>query len=225
MRDILNHLVDIVIPAHNEQDTISGVVLAAADARKHRKIFVIADDCTDQTVTNAARAGAEVIEVNWHNKGSAMATGLDYVQTSHVCFLDGDLHGLTGEHVASLINPRNAHVIGLRDGAIKKWSYGLPLPKIAGERTLPTEVARNAGLFGSGYQAEMRINLETSKAHLPTLYVLMHGCDHRQMDDKWGFKQSIKPDLDRWLRVGTGTIRYLSRIRSGQRSTPTAPNS
>lgn len=211
----LQRLVDIVIPAHNEQDTIANVVTAAKASRLSREVYVIADDCNDETASRAREAGASVLEVGYHNKGSSMQEGLNHVVTSHVCFLDGDLIGLTESHVTDLLSYKYAHVIGLRDSAIKKWSYGFPTPKIAGERTLPTWVADQAGLYESGYEAEMRINLATSHAQLRTKYVLMRGCDHRMMDDKWGLKASIYPDLQRWYRVMTGTMKYLANKRSG----------
>lgn len=215
--------VDIIIPAHNEADTIANVVKAAIESRFHNVIHVMADSCSDNTANNARIAGAEVHTVDFHNKGSVMAYGLEHVVTSHVCFLDGDLIGLTSDHVDSLLSLRNVHGIGLRDKAIKKLTYGFPFPKIAGERILPTYVARQADLYESGYEAEMKLNLASHKAGLETKYVMMYGCDHRQMDQKWGFVNSIKPDLTRWYSVFKGTVKYVLKENGGSLTEP--PNS
>ena len=206
--------VDIIIPAHNEQETIANVAKACLESRLKNQVHVIADACSDQTAKRARDAGAEVHTVDFHDKGSVMAFGLEKTVTSHVCFIDGDLIGLTPDHVTSLLMIKGKHGIGLRDKAIKKVTYGFPFPKIAGERILPTWVARNANLWGAGYEAEMRLNLASHNAGLKTEYVLMHGCDHRMMNDKWGFVNSIKPDITRWYKVMTGSVKYLIHAKS-----------
>jgi len=59
------HMFAVVIPAHNEEDVIEGTVLQLMHQNYPRdmyNIFVVADYCTDQTASNAKKAGAIVFE-------------------------------------------------------------------------------------------------------------------------------------------------------------------
>ena len=67
---------DVVVPAHNEADTIGDVVVAIAAAPSVSAVIVVADKCTDDTVAVAQAAGASVVvSIESGNKGSAMAAG------------------------------------------------------------------------------------------------------------------------------------------------------
>jgi cellulose synthase/poly-beta-1,6-N-acetylglucosamine synthase-like glycosyltransferase len=55
----------ILVPAHNEQGLIVDVVKSLLDAEypaPRRRVFVVADNCTDDTAASARRAGAEALE-------------------------------------------------------------------------------------------------------------------------------------------------------------------
>ena len=59
------HKFAIVVPAHNEADVISATVrnlLLQKYPKDKFRVFVIADNCTDDTAEKARRAGAEVYE-------------------------------------------------------------------------------------------------------------------------------------------------------------------
>ncbi|MDL9997420.1 glycosyltransferase [Variovorax sp. J22P240] len=77
-------MLGIVIPAHNEQDTIADCVGAARRAALHHdlggepvEIVVVIDGCTDATGVLAARAGAITISVRARNVGVARAVGAE----------------------------------------------------------------------------------------------------------------------------------------------------
>lgn len=55
----------ILIPAHDEEGMIAGAVesiLAVSYPSERRQVFVVADNCTDDTAKRARRAGAIVLE-------------------------------------------------------------------------------------------------------------------------------------------------------------------
>lgn len=55
----------VVVPAHNEQDSIQGCIASLQKCRPPKgqaRIFVVADNCTDATAERARAAGAEVME-------------------------------------------------------------------------------------------------------------------------------------------------------------------
>ena len=196
--------VDYVVPAHNEQDTIRAVVLAIHAAASARRVIVIADACTDQTAAEAGSAWAEVVHINAADKGSAMAAGLNMVQSNRVGFIDGDLHGLTPGDVDRLAAaPADSMAVGLRGRAARIDLFPLfSIPPIGGERILPAAVARDAQLNGSGYAAEMRLAAAAKRAGLRTVDVPLRGVTHRT---RTGPRAAM-----RWAQVTTGYAHYVN---------------
>lgn len=169
--------VDVVVCAHNEATRIAPVLDAIAGSFAVGELIVVADACTDDTARIALEYTASIITPNFHNKGSAMAAGLRGVTTELVAFMDADLRGLTSETVTALLTipPLNGQVVGLRDGYPRIFGA---LPSLSGERRLPAEVARSAGLSGSGWGAEMLLNCAVAKAGLPWRHVVLNGVDN-----------------------------------------------
>ncbi len=164
-------MIDVVICAHNEAPSIGAVLDAVAGAPSAGRVIVVADACTDQTADVATAHGAGVVSIDAHDKGSAMAAGLDAVTTPDVLFIDADLDGLEPAHVEALLTaaPHGGQVVGLRE-------YQPPrLPPISGERRLPAAVARGASLAGSGYGAEVRLDAAVGRAGLPWRHYRMKG--------------------------------------------------
>ncbi len=75
---------DLIVPAHNEEAGIAETVasLIAMDyPAPHRRIVVVADNCTDATAARAAQAGAVVLERNdldRKGKGYALARAFEH---------------------------------------------------------------------------------------------------------------------------------------------------
>lgn len=164
--------VDVVLCAHNEASTISGVLAAASGARSTSAVIVVADACSDATRDIAEEAGALVIEISAGDKGTAMTAGLAAVGSDAVLFLDADLGGLTPAHVDALATapPLAGMVVGLRDGANASG-----LPPISGERRLPTDFARTIPMAGQGYRVELVIDAAVARAGLPHRHYAMKG--------------------------------------------------
>jgi glycosyltransferase involved in cell wall biosynthesis len=79
-----NHMLGIIIPAHNEAAHIGACVTAARRAASHHQllgeevcVIVVADHCTDDTARVAAELGADVMCVNARNVGVARARGAE----------------------------------------------------------------------------------------------------------------------------------------------------
>src|SRR3546814_20308483 len=72
----------ILVPAHDEADSIAPTVAALAAAAPGARILVVADNCGDATAALAREAGADVIErrdLSKRGKGFALAFGRDYL--------------------------------------------------------------------------------------------------------------------------------------------------
>ena len=102
----------VVIPAHNEekviQRTLSGY---CAKLETNVEIFVVADNCTDQTVELCRRFPVKVLERNNDRKvgkGYALEFGVEYLKSldtppSVVAFVDADSF-MIGDHDLSVLS-------------------------------------------------------------------------------------------------------------------------
>jgi len=100
-------IVNVIIPAFNEQDSIGNVI---ADLPKFvDEIIVVNNKSTDKTKENATKAGATVLTEERKGYGYACLKGMDYiakkeVKPTIVVFLDGDYSDYP-EQLTTLIQP------------------------------------------------------------------------------------------------------------------------
>ena len=101
--ELLEPNLAVLIPAHNEQDSIGGTVAAiAAGLSPDGRILVVADNCDDETATRARGAGAEVVERNdpaRRGKGFALEFGIRTLEQSPpdvVVVMDADCRAEPG---------------------------------------------------------------------------------------------------------------------------------
>ena len=89
--------ITVLVPAHNEgtgiERTLAGI---KTQLREDDRLLVVADNCTDDTATLAAKSGAEVVERHdplRRGKGYALELGVRHLATkapSTVIFIDAD---------------------------------------------------------------------------------------------------------------------------------------
>ncbi len=82
--------VTVVVPCHNEEQTIGAVVTGARRQLPHARILVGDNASTDATSTVARDAGAEVVPVPHLGKGRAVRRLLERCATDVVVVVDGD---------------------------------------------------------------------------------------------------------------------------------------
>ena len=83
--------VAVVVPAHNEADTIEQTIRSCLhQTYPIAQVIVVADNCTDATAALARAAGATVIEGSGGSKAAAQNLALPYVVADLVVALDGD---------------------------------------------------------------------------------------------------------------------------------------
>jgi glycosyltransferase involved in cell wall biosynthesis len=173
---------DVVVCAHNEASTIIGVLAAIRAAPGVGQIVVVADACSDATAT-LAHEYAEVVVIAAADKGTAMARGLERVESSLVLFCDADLTGLLPGHVVALLgaDPQGGQVVGL----IAPKGPAAVLPPLSGERRLPADLARSAGLDGSGWRAETLLNVAVAKARVGWHHLILRGVTNPTRPRNW----------------------------------------
>lgn len=127
-------IIDVIIPAFNEQGSIGKVVSDIPKALV-REIIVVNNNSTDQTEKVAVDAGATVILDSRRGYGSACLKGLAHVRAKEikpdiVVFLDGD-YSDHPEEMTLLVNPilnnKMDMVIGSR--ALGKREKGSMMPQ------------------------------------------------------------------------------------------------
>jgi glycosyltransferase involved in cell wall biosynthesis len=200
--------VDVLIPAHNEERTIGDIVKACKSANWVNNVYVVADLCSDNTVHEAHKYGATVLETSKGNKADAVHLGAQHCD-EYILLLDGDLVGLLPRHVETLATKHPwSMVVGIRGKEVGKLKTIPPIGRnpIGGERRLPKQLLMDANIAGSGYRMEVRLNKTAKSNFVPIDYVWLDGVGQIKQYGKWGFKESFRKDITRWKDVVSETI-------------------
>ncbi len=104
----MNEIIDIIIPAYNEEESIS-LVLGDIPHNLVREVVVCNNASKDRTAEVAQKAGATVVLQTQKGYGSACLKGIEYLQNKIVkpdivVFLDAD-YSDHPEELATLIRP------------------------------------------------------------------------------------------------------------------------
>jgi glycosyltransferase involved in cell wall biosynthesis len=132
-----NHLIDVIIPAFNEEKSIAKVIQDIP--RWVRNIVVANNNSTDQTGYVAEQAGAVVVFEGQKGYGKACLTAMDWirsqdVQPDIVVFLDGDYSDYPEEMIGliqPIINQQADMVIGSRAQG-ERESGSMTFPQVFG---------------------------------------------------------------------------------------------
>jgi len=104
----MNRIIDVIIPAYNEEKSIS-LVLGDIPKNLVREVIVCNNNSKDQTAEVAQKAGATVVLQTKKGYGSACLKGMEHIQNKAikpdiVVFLDAD-YSDHPEELADLIRP------------------------------------------------------------------------------------------------------------------------
>ncbi len=98
--------VSVIIPAYNEETTVSNVINAVKSLNYVDEIIVVNDGSLDNTEQIAKEAGATVIShTKNRGKGAAIKTGFKNSKGDIIVFLDADLQKLVPKQVDKMIRP------------------------------------------------------------------------------------------------------------------------
>jgi glycosyltransferase involved in cell wall biosynthesis len=132
-----NHLIDVIIPAFNEEKSITKVIQDIP--RWVRNIVVANNNSTDQTGYVAEQAGAVVVFEGQKGYGKACLTAMDWIRSQEiqpdiVVFLDGDYSDYPEEMtglIQPIINQKADMVIGSRAQG-ERESGSMTFPQVFG---------------------------------------------------------------------------------------------
>ncbi|MCX6709538.1 MAG: HAD-IB family phosphatase [Candidatus Woesearchaeota archaeon] len=98
--------VTCIIPAYNEEESISRVVEAAKKVKLIDEIIVVDDGSSDKTFLYAKEAGAKVIShPKNRGKGAAIMTGIKNASGDILLFVDADIYNISSRKISSIIKP------------------------------------------------------------------------------------------------------------------------
>jgi glycosyltransferase involved in cell wall biosynthesis len=171
--------VTVVIPAFNEEKTITDTIRALKQQPEVDKILVVNDGSTDNTSALARKEQVEVLDLLPNRgKGGAMNAALEYITTDIIAFIDGDLGTAAGEVykiltpvlesktdlcIASFPPPAKKGGFGLVKGtaakAIRKAGNLESTAPLSGQRAMTKEVLKAVTPFREGYGVELGMTL------------------------------------------------------------------
>lgn len=203
--------VSVVIPAHNEEETVAQVISDAYAGLSllpvQGDVTVSASGCTDQTVERAKKAGATVVEAPT-GKGNALSAGIAATSGDIICLIDGDLQYFGDPPLSALLTQPILN--GIADATISDlywrplypnmWQCGFFVP--AAGFLLPEILPKVGSTPWSGQRAALRHLWpdELPGDYKVDLHLLLHWNQHAErlrplVADDWTNPQRPKPEL------------------------------
>jgi glycosyltransferase involved in cell wall biosynthesis len=211
----------VVIPARNEQETVSDIVAIAKGARGVTEVVVVNNASTDQTVEVARNAGATVVECADVGKAQAVAFGVSALKGNPegLVLLDADLRGLTSRHFELLTQGLTDYsmVCGVLTSSqirarILRSRRGMTMRTLTGQRALRMESVANFDWSNcDGYALEANLNKAFKRK--PTHNIPMLGVKHTRREDKVKGLSKLRKFLTRVEVLLTYLRLWLSRPR------------
>ncbi len=192
-------MIDAVVPAHNEEQTVATTVRALLRAQLLGRVIVVDDGSTDRTASVAAEAGAEVLRLPTNQgKAGAMLVGVASSFASSIAFFDADALVLLPAHVELLVQHFDqgfTQVCGLQDHGSLTPLAAMALPLITGQRIVRRWVLEALPASCRGYSVEIAINYTIDAAGGSTCLVPLPGARFRSKGSKVGFLRGYLRDM------------------------------
>lgn len=203
--------VAVIIPAHNEEATVSAVVETSRSSPFVQETIVVSDGSTDRTAEVAQAAGARVFALPKNKgKGNAMLYGVAHTDAPVILFLDADLRGFTSDHIERIVLPvlsgARAMCVGERDrGILNVFTPHLPL--IGGERAMLRQVVEGVPPeFMQGFMVESALNYYCRSRGLSYGTVLLPGLTIRRKIEKVGLSRGLFEYAKMFAQIGKAML-------------------
>ena len=206
-----------IIPAYNEEKNIGHVLSVLKDVALIKKVIVVSDGSTDDTVNVAKSYGVEIIELMENRgKGGAIKAGLDNFQADVVLFLDADLLGLTEKHVLNLVEPVINDEADMTIGIFEKGRIATDLaqkmaPYLSGQRALKFSLLEKiSDLDVARFGVELALNRFMESSNIRVKEVLLYDMSHVMKEEKMGVWKGMAARMKMYWEI----IKYLTRVKT-----------
>lgn len=180
----------VVIPAHNEEQTVGQVAAVCAKADSVDEVIVVDNASTDGTTAAARAAGARVVHCSEQGKGQAMRAGVAATDAEVILFLDADLLRLRPDHVDRLVRPvaqgSAAMTLGMMDrGPELNPLFINALPRLTGQRAVRRDLFESLDPEDiRGYKVEAALNARADELGSEVTAFICEGLWHRTKEEK-----------------------------------------
>lgn len=178
--------VSAIIPAYNEERTISQLVEVFKNSGLFFEIIVVNDGSKDKTGLLAQKAEATVINLPKNlGKGEALTLGVRASTGPIILFFDADLSGINRTHLLSLIELVEKNEAEMVIGVQSKWKemydWNEAIPVLSGQRAMKREIFEQVpDLLRKGYQIEEALNYYCKMNGQKVKIVVLEGLEHLQ---------------------------------------------
>ena len=199
--------VSALIPVYNEEKSIGSILELLTSIEDINQIVVVDDGSTDNTAKIVSNYQVKLISNKKNSgKGAALQKGLENINTEVLLMLDGDLVGLTAEHVYCLINPI---INDEADMAVGIFNEGRGLtdlaqtltPKLSGQRAVKFEMIKDIqDLSDEGFGVEISINRFIKKRGR-LIFVKLPALTHILKEEKRGVIKGIMARIEMYWEI------------------------
>ena len=208
-----------IIPAYNEEKTISDVVLALKESALVDRIIVVSDGSEDHTMNIVmTHDDVEVVELLINRgKGGAVKAGLDRCSEDIILILDADLIGLTEQHIEALLNPVISGKAEMSVGIFEKGRVVTDIaqkmaPFLSGQRAIKRELLEKiSNLDLSRFGIEVALHQYAEENKVVTAEVQLKDLSHIMKEEKLGFSKGLMARGKMYWEI----IKYVLRIDAG----------
>ena len=205
--------INVIIPAYNEENRIGEVLKVIKEVDLIDDIIVVSDGSKDDTVKVAKSFDVKVFELPINRgKGTAITEGLKYSESDIILLLDGDLIGITPNHVTNLLLPLIEDIADMTIGVFNNGRFITDLaqrltPYLSGQRAIKSTILKNIiNIDKTRYDIELAITEYVSKNNIRVKNIILDNLTHVMKEEKMGLLAGFKERLKMYLDI----LRYLS---------------
>jgi polyisoprenyl-phosphate glycosyltransferase len=206
-----------IIPAYNEEKTVGQVLAVLKENPLIKKVIVVSDGSTDNTVDVSKSYGVEVVELSENRgKGGALKAGLDNFKAEVVLFLDADLIGLTQKHVHNLLEPVINDEADMTIGIFEKGRIATDFaqkmaPYLSGQRALKFSLLEQiSDLDVARFGVEIALNRFMESSEIRVKEVALKDMSHVMKEEKMGVWKGMAARMKMYWEI----IKYLTACDS-----------